>query len=146
MKILAFRPAITESATLGGVAVIAQLQAARDRGFTLALDDFGTGYSSLSMIRTLPLNVVKIDRSFLLEVATNQEAWSILFSIASICKDLSLAMVAEGVESDAQQKMVRDAKIDTMQGYLISRPLPADRLVEWLKSRKKPALAQASPV
>jgi len=55
-------------------------------------------------------------------------------------------MVAEGVESDAQQKMVRDAKIDTMQGYLISRPLPADRLVEWLKSRTKPALAQASPV
>jgi predicted signal transduction protein with EAL and GGDEF domain len=134
---------ITESATLGGGAVIAQLQAARDRGFTLALDDFGTGYSSLSMIRTLPLNVIKIDRSFLLEVATNQEAWSILFSIASICKDLSLAMVAEGVESDAQLKIVRDAKIDTMQGYLISRPLPADRLVEWVKSRTKPALAQA---
>jgi diguanylate cyclase len=133
---------ITESATLGGAAVIAQLQAARDRGFTLALDDFGTGYSSLSMIRALPLNVVKIDRSFLLEVTTSQNAWSILFSIAAICGDLSLAMVAEGVETEAQLKIARDAKIDTIQGYLISRPLPADRLVEWLNDRMKKTMVR----
>jgi diguanylate cyclase len=127
---------ITESATLGGATVLAQLQAARDRGFSIALDDFGTGYSSLSMIRTLPLNVVKIDRSFLLEVATSQNAWSILFSIASICEDLGLAMVAEGVETKAQLKIVRDAKIGTMQGYLISRPLPAGGFAEWLAGRQ----------
>ena len=125
---------ITESATLGGGAVLTQLQAARDAGFTLALDDFGTGYSSLSMIRTLPLNVVKIDRSFLLEVATSQHSWSILFSIASICEDLGLEMVAEGVETTAQLKMVRDANIGTMQGYLISRPLPAEEFAKWIKS------------
>jgi len=124
---------ITESATLGGGAVLTQLQAARDAGFTIALDDFGTGYSSLSMIRTLPLNVVKIDRSFLLEVATSQHAWSILFSIASICEDLGLEMVAEGVETTAQLKIVRDANIGTMQGYLISRPLPAGKFKDWIK-------------
>jgi predicted signal transduction protein with EAL and GGDEF domain len=123
---------ITESATLGGGNVLAQLEAARAAGFTIALDDFGTGYSSLSMIRTLPLNVVKIDRSFLLEVATSQHAWSILFSIASICEDLGLAMVAEGVETTAQLKMVRAANIGTMQGYLVSRPLPFGEFNEWL--------------
>ncbi len=128
---------ITESATVGGGAVLTQLQAARDAGFTIALDDFGTGYSSLSMIRTLPLNVVKIDRSFLLEVATSQHAWSILFSIASICEDLGLEMVAEGVETEAQLKVVRDANIGTMQGYLISRPLTAEKFAEWLQGTPK---------
>ncbi|MGB8840838.1 MAG: EAL domain-containing protein [Aliidongia sp.] len=135
---------ITESAMLGGATVIAQLQSARDQGFTLALDDFGTGYSSLSMIRSLPLNVVKIDRSFLLEVATSQGAWSILFSIASICQDLCLEMVAEGVETAAQLKIVRDAKIDTMQGYLISRPLPAERLAEWVNNKAKTIVQRES--
>jgi EAL domain-containing protein (putative c-di-GMP-specific phosphodiesterase class I) len=81
--------------------------------------------------------VVKIDRSFLLEVATSQHAWSILFSIASICEDLGLEMVAEGVETKAQLKIVRDANIGTMQGYLISRPLPADKFAEWLQGRPK---------
>jgi diguanylate cyclase (GGDEF)-like protein len=126
---------ITESAMLGGSGVVAQLHGARARGFTLALDDFGTGYSSLSMIRKLPLNVVKIDRSFLLEVATSQNAWSILFSIASICEDLGLDMVAEGVETKAQLKVVRDANIGTLQGYLVSKPLSADRFQHWLEGR-----------
>jgi EAL domain-containing protein (putative c-di-GMP-specific phosphodiesterase class I)/GGDEF domain-containing protein/FixJ family two-component response regulator len=128
---------ITESATLGGGGVLAQLEAARAVGFTIALDDFGTGYSSLSMIRNLPLNVVKIDRSFLLEVATSQHAWSILFSIASICEDLGLDMVAEGVETTAQLKMVRDANIGTLQGYLVSRPLSAEKFTAWLNGLGK---------
>jgi predicted signal transduction protein with EAL and GGDEF domain/FixJ family two-component response regulator len=128
---------ITESATTGGDSVLAQLQQAKDLGCTIALDDFGTGYSSLSMIRSLPLNVVKIDRSFLLEVTTNRRAWTILFSVASICHELGLQTVAEGVETEAQLDVVRDANINTIQGYLIARPLPAPELAAWLAVRPR---------
>jgi len=126
---------ITESATTGGDAVLTQLQQAKDLGCTIALDDFGTGYSSLSMIRGLPLNVVKIDRSFLLEVTTNRRAWTILFSVASICHELGLQTVAEGVETEAQLEVVREANINTVQGYLIAHPLPAPELAAWLERR-----------
>ncbi|MDR3439366.1 EAL domain-containing protein [Telmatospirillum sp.] len=126
---------ITESAVLDSDVAIAQLRQASALGYTIALDDFGTGQSSLSMIRSLPLDVVKIDRSFLLEVASDVRARTILQSVAAICNELGLETIAEGVENQEHLRAVQEARIGNVQGYLYSRPHEPDELTRWLAQR-----------
>lgn len=97
-----------------------------DAGITIALDDFGTGYSSLSYVRALPLNRLKIDRSFIFEIE-DPEAQSIVSAIVGLCDRLRLEVVAEGVETAQAVEILRDLNCDVLQGYFFSRPIePAE--------------------
>ncbi|MTJ81230.1 MAG: EAL domain-containing protein [Telmatospirillum sp.] len=127
---------ITESALLDGEGAISQLREAAALGYKIALDDFGTGHSSLSMIRLMPLDVVKIDRSFLLEVSSDPKARSMLRSIGEICNGLGLETIAEGVETEEHLGAVRDAGIGNVQGFFYSRPHEPEDLARWLEQRR----------
>jgi diguanylate cyclase (GGDEF)-like protein/PAS domain S-box-containing protein len=99
----------------------------RDRGIELSLDDFGTGYSSLSYLHRFPLNVLKVDRSFVARMLRSPEALRLVRSIIELGHDLGLAVVAEGVEQADEVECLRDLGCDFGQGYFFSRPVPADQ-------------------
>jgi EAL domain-containing protein (putative c-di-GMP-specific phosphodiesterase class I) len=101
-------------------------------GLTLAIDDFGTGYSSLSYLKRLPVDEVKIDKSFVLNMQEDENDAVIVRSIVELAKNLGLRVVAEGVETTSTWDALRDMGCDIAQGYVISRPLAADQLGAWL--------------
>ena len=97
----------------------------RQMGVSIAMDDFGTGYSSLRYLATLPVDSLKIDRSFITTLAESADSMAIVSTVISLAHALGLVVVAEGVESEEQAKFLRLLKCDGMQGYLCSRPVPA---------------------
>ena len=120
---------ITESVIMENIGSnIRQLQAVRDLGVNIAIDDFGTGYSSLAYIARLPVNTLKIDRSFVLAMAHSAEDRNIVSTIISLAHSLGLKVVAEGVETAEQLDFLRALQCDQIQGYLISMPLPIEKL------------------
>ncbi|MFS2011768.1 EAL domain-containing protein [Azospirillum sp. CT11-132] len=124
---------ITESQMIGSLdAAIGKLNALRQAGIHIALDDFGTGYSSLTYLRTLPINTLKLDKAFIDDVHRRPDARSMVSSISRIAHDLSRSVVAEGVEEAAQWEVLAQMGCDLIQGYFISRPLPADRIDAFL--------------
>jgi diguanylate cyclase (GGDEF)-like protein len=104
-------------------------------GVVLAVDDFGTGYSSLAYLRQLPVDEVKIDKSFVLGMGTDLSDMAVVRSIVELGHSLQLVVVAEGVEDDASRDQLVGMNCDVAQGYLISRPLSEDRLQAWLQAR-----------
>jgi diguanylate cyclase (GGDEF)-like protein len=104
-------------------------------GLRLSMDDFGTGYSSLSQLRQLPIDEVKIDKSFVLGMSTSQGESFIARSIIELAHNLGLRVVAEGVEDELTRNLLADMGCDKLQGFLVSRPLPDDRLESWLLAR-----------
>ncbi|MBK0866317.1 MAG: bifunctional diguanylate cyclase/phosphodiesterase [Saccharopolyspora sp.] len=104
-------------------------------GVVLAVDDFGTGYSSLAYLRTLPVDEVKIDKSFVLGMGTDLSDMAVVRTIVELGHSLDLRVVAEGVEDDAARDQLVGMRCDIAQGYLISRPLPEDRFEAWLQAR-----------
>ncbi len=104
-------------------------------GLRLSMDDFGTGYSSLSQLRQLPIDEVKIDKSFVLGMATSQGESFIARSIIELAHNLGLRVVAEGVEDELTRKLLTEMGCDKLQGFLVSRPLPDDRLESWILAR-----------
>ncbi|MDA3649799.1 bifunctional diguanylate cyclase/phosphodiesterase [Saccharopolyspora indica] len=106
-------------------------------GVVLAVDDFGTGYSSLAYLRRLPVDEVKIDKSFVLGMGTDLGDMAVVRSIVELGHSLSLAVVAEGVEDDAARDLLVQMGCDVAQGYLISRPLSEERFEAWLQARTK---------
>jgi diguanylate cyclase (GGDEF)-like protein len=116
---------ITESAIMRHPDDVADtLRRIRATGVSIALDDFGTGYSSLAYLRRFPLDTLKLDRSFVLDLADMRENIVLLRSIVQLAHGLGLRVVAEGVETAAQFDIVRSQGCDEIQGFLISRPLP----------------------
>ncbi|MCF6507738.1 EAL domain-containing protein [Blastococcus sp. MG754426] len=111
------------------------LEDLHDLGLRLSMDDFGTGYSSLSQLRQLPIDEVKIDKSFVLSMATSQGESFIARSIIELAHNLGLCVVAEGVEDEMTRNQLIAMGCDKLQGFLISRPLPEDRLEKWLLAR-----------
>ena len=107
---------------------VGTLHQLRWRGIRCALDDFGTGYSSLSYLRQMPLDILKIDRSFLDNLAVDQTAQEVTRGIANIGKVLKMDVVAEGIETQEQQSVLCDLGIEHMQGFLWHRPMPLDVL------------------
>ncbi|MEZ0150915.1 MAG: EAL domain-containing protein [Candidatus Reddybacter sp.] len=103
-----------------------ELLALKDMGFVLAIDDFGTGYSSLNYLKNLPVDILKIDRSFIKEIEINADDKPIVKGIIALADSLGLTTIAEGVENEQQRAIIHELGCDTIQGYLISRPLPRE--------------------
>jgi diguanylate cyclase (GGDEF)-like protein/PAS domain S-box-containing protein len=108
-----------------------------EQGFRLALDDFGTGFSSLAYLRRLPFNTIKIDRCFMDDIDTDARALSLLQGMVMLCRSLDIAVVAEGVETEAQRLLLTRMGVDQMQGFLFARPQPADAVIA-LATRRLP--------
>jgi diguanylate cyclase (GGDEF)-like protein len=107
----------------------------RERGVAIAIDDFGTGYSSLAYLRDLPIDELKLDRSFVHPMAQDPRATALVSSTVALAHSLDLRMVAEGVEDDAAYTALERLGCDEAQGYWMSRPLPARALEAWLDAR-----------
>ncbi|KKO46244.1 diguanylate cyclase [Arsukibacterium ikkense] len=103
-------------------------------GFLFAIDDFGTGYSSLSYLRQMPVDTIKIDKSFVFGMLDNQADFDIITSTIAMVKKLGLAVVAEGVETQAQCRMLKAHQCDIAQGYLFSKPVAASQLLAHLQA------------
>jgi len=124
---------VTESAAMSNPSITMEiLTRLRLKGFGIALDDFGTGYSSLVQLHRLPFNELKIDRSFVMESDLNDEAVTIVRAIANLARSLDLDLCAEGVQSHRALALVREIGCQTAQGYLIGRPMPQDKFVDFL--------------
>jgi diguanylate cyclase (GGDEF)-like protein len=131
---------VTESMMMRDVArAIRVLDAIRSRGIRIAIDDFGTGYSSMSLMKQFPIDTLKIDRSFVRDLPDDTEDRAIAQAIISMGQALGMTIVAEGVETVAQQTFLRAHGCDEMQGFLFSRPLVAEALADLL--RPPPQLA-----
>lgn len=109
------------------------LHGLKQRGLQLSIDDFGTGYSSLSYLKRFPFDVLKIDRSFVKDIFTDPDSASIISAIIAMARSLKLEIVAEGVESKEQMKVLLENGCKKMQGYYFSPPLPAMELEEFVK-------------
>jgi len=124
---------ITESLLMDDVeATIRQLQEIRDLGVGLSIDDFGTGYSSLSYLKRFPIDILKIDQSFIKEINTNADDAAITKAIIAMAHSLDLRVIAEGVETEESREFLRDQNCDLIQGYLVSRPLTNDQMQRML--------------
>jgi diguanylate cyclase (GGDEF)-like protein/PAS domain S-box-containing protein len=118
---------ITESLIMEDVKhSIATLTAIRALGVTIAIDDFGTGFSSLSYLAKLPVDTLKIDRSFVIEMTTGPQGLALVSTIINLAQSLKLKVVAEGVETEEQSRLLRLLRCDEMQGFLFSKPVPAE--------------------
>jgi len=117
---------ITEGALLSSEATIGQLQALKELGITIAIDDFGTGYSSLSYLQRFPIDILKIDKSFVWCIPAEHNDLAIVTAIIAMARSLGLAVVAEGVEKPEQLAFLHTMGCKEIQGYLASRPVSAD--------------------
>ena len=127
---------LTESAIIEDVEQArGMLDRLKSRGIRLSVDDFGTGYSSLAYLRRLPIDRLKIDRSFVNDVTDDPEDAVITTAIIGMAKTLGLKTLAEGVETPAQLAFFRDRGCDEAQGYLLARPMAPDTLLAWLEGR-----------
>jgi diguanylate cyclase len=104
-------------------------------GLSVSVDDFGTGYSSLTRLRNLPVQEVKIDRSFVQDLGERDEDMAIVRAVIGLGHDLGLRVVAEGVEDERSWRLLQDLGCDLVQGYFLGRPMPADAMTTWLRDR-----------
>ena len=126
---------ITESLAAQDETIQSRLRELKEIGITLALDDFGTGYSSLACLHLLPVDTVKIDRSFVSPAENSNHHRVLIEATIRVAQSLGMATVAEGIEVQGQADLLQALHCDKGQGYLFSKPLTADDLVRWLESR-----------
>ncbi|WP_157354209.1 bifunctional diguanylate cyclase/phosphodiesterase [Aromatoleum toluclasticum] len=134
-----FRLEITESALIDDPAraldTVARLH---EMGFSLSIDDFGTGYSSLAQLKRLPVAELKIDKSFVIDMARDPDDMTIVRSVIDLAHNMGLSVVAEGVETDEVRQLLCAMGCDYLQGYHICKPLPVTQLEPWLARRGAP--------
>lgn len=128
---------LTESLLMAGEAIACTVGRIADLGVHLAIDDFGTGYSSLAYLKRFFVNSLKIDRSFVGGIPRNPEDVAIGSAVIALAHSLNLRVVAEGVETPAQERFLRERGCDEMQGYLLSPALPADEFAAWWRARHR---------
>jgi diguanylate cyclase (GGDEF)-like protein len=137
---------ITEDVLMADAARSQQVMAALRRlGVRLSIDDYGTGYSSLSYLRALPVDELKLDRSFVVDLAGDQRAAAIVRSTLQLSRELGMGLVVEGVEDAATLALLRNWGCEVAQGYHIARPVPAGELLRWL-GRRAAAPDRRTPV
>ncbi|MDX1589281.1 MAG: EAL domain-containing protein [Oleiphilaceae bacterium] len=144
---------LTEQSFVANIREVSNtLMRLQEMGVQCALDDFGTGYSSLSYLRNIPFHTLKIDRAFVDDIADNHAAFRLLRGIVNIGKALDMTIVAEGIETSAQQQILTKAGCDSLQGYLLGRPMAFAKVMELLaadqgQSAKVPirSLSQSLP-
>lgn len=128
---------LTESVMMENVeATIGTLESLKKLGIKISIDDFGTGYSSLSYLQRLPIDTLKIDKSFVRDIPAASDAAAIAVLIIAMAHSLKLSVVAEGVETQDQMSFLRSKECDVIQGYLMSRPLPPAEITEFLKNKQ----------
>lgn len=129
---------ITETAvTFDFVRAQQSIATLKAMGCGISLDDFGTGYSSLSHVHRLPLDKIKVDRSFVADINENPVSHKIVKSLAGLCDDMEIACVVEGVETRAQLDSLRRLGCDFIQGYYFAKPMPADAIVDYLANERQ---------
>jgi diguanylate cyclase (GGDEF)-like protein len=128
---------ITESLLLeNNEHTLSMLRRLRQIGVSIALDDFGTGYSALSYLRKFPLDKIKIDRSFVTDIATRSDQVAIIQAVLSIARALGMTVTAEGVETAVQKDFLKALGCDNAQGYLFGKPVPFEQIAEVIASHK----------
>ncbi len=133
-----FELELTESILMKDeVKLIKKLRAIKDTGVRLSIDDFGTGYSSLSYLKRFPIDAIKIDRSFVMEITSNPDGAAIVQTILAMAHTLKLRVVAEGVEKPEELMFLREHGCEEMQGYYFSKPVPLSEFEKLLRSGKK---------
>ncbi|MCG8428404.1 MAG: bifunctional diguanylate cyclase/phosphodiesterase, partial [Chromatiales bacterium] len=134
---------VTEQVFLGDLEnAKRQLQRFRDMGVSIALDDFGTGYSSLSYLMQLPIDTLKIDKSFIEDICIDERSRAILKVILGISNELGLSVVAEGVETDEQRRLLREMDCKVAQGFYFYKPMPANEIRALLVGQRARAMAR----
>ena len=129
---------ITESSFMEDRQVVYQtLEGLRTRGIKIALDDFGTGYSSLSYLRDFPIDILKIDQSFVFRIGQAEKDDAIVRAIFAMGHSLGMKIVAEGVETQEHLDFLKTQGCDAIQGFLISRPIPAQDLTLMLEKQQR---------
>ena len=124
---------ITETAIIQNIETIAlRLGALQRLGIAISIDDFGTGYSSMAYLKKLPIQTLKIDRTFIRDIHIDRDDRAIVEAIVAMCSQLGLSTIAEGVETDAHEHMLRRIGVDDGQGYLYSRPLELDACIHYI--------------
>lgn len=137
---------VTESMMMRNVGrALKVLDSIQSRGIRLAIDDFGTGYSSMSLMKHFPIDTIKIDRSFVRDLPQDSEDQAIAQAIISMGKALGMTVVAEGVENAEQEAFLRTHGCDEMQGFLVSKPLPARQMAELLRPMVLPIAPPLQP-
>ena len=137
---------ITESMVLSqNSQPLSNLWALKDLGVTLSLDDFGTGYSSLSYLKQLPIDTLKIDKSFIREIGPNANDNTLVETIIALGHSLGMVMIAEGVESEKHLQMLKQFGCDEIQGYWLSRPLPGEQCLAFIQEHEQRRRTLSTP-
>jgi EAL domain-containing protein (putative c-di-GMP-specific phosphodiesterase class I) len=126
---------VTESVATRNPLAADILTRLRLKGFELSIDDFGTGYSSLEALRRIPFSNIKVDQTFVADLAWSKDSLAIVNSVVALARSMQLASIAEGVETLDVARQLIDLGIDHLQGYHYSRPIPFGQLVPWLQER-----------
>jgi EAL domain-containing protein (putative c-di-GMP-specific phosphodiesterase class I) len=135
---------VTESLAAQDERVQATLRELKALGVRLALDDFGTGYSSLACLHQLPVDTVKIDRSFVGHAETVEYHRVLIEATIRVAQTLGMTTVAEGIETEGQARLMQQLRCDRGQGYLFGKPLTADELEDWIAAGVQPPAAVAA--
>ena len=122
------------------------LQKLHDIGVEIALDDFGTGFGSLSHLKKLPIDRLKVDRSFVRDMETNPDNMAIVRTIAHLGQSLGIKVTVEGVETQSQLTLLRAMGCDTMQGYLFAKPMEAAQVEAFLGDQARPQCLMVRPM
>ncbi|HJO35109.1 MAG TPA: EAL domain-containing protein, partial [Gammaproteobacteria bacterium] len=112
------------------------LQRLHETGFRLAMDDFGTGYSSLAYLKRFPFDIIKIDRTFVRDIAEDRSDLALTRAIIAMAHSLDLRVTAEGVEDRAQLELLLEHGCDSAQGFYYGRPVPVGALTDWLRQQR----------